>query len=128
MTGTVIATGPAVAPPSPEPGASAAPESPAPGPVEGTAVSIIDLTFAPEDLAVPLGATVDWTNDDPFEHTVTATDGTFDSGVIAATEAFTWTFDSPGTFEYFCAIHPSMVGTVTVGEPNGAAAATGAPP
>ena len=102
-------------------------QSTPPQSVEGTAVSIADIAFAPEQLAVPLGATVDWTNDDPFEHTVTATDGTFDSGVIAEAETFAWTFDTPGLFEYFCAIHPSMVGTVTVGDVSPAASATGPP-
>lgn len=79
-----------------------------------TAVSIVDVAFKPADIEVPVGTTVDWTNDDPFAHTVTANDGSFDSGTMEGGEVFSQTFEQPGTFEYFCVIHPSMTGTVTV--------------
>jgi plastocyanin len=62
-----------------------------------------------------------WTNNDGFAHTVTA--GTrdnpadlFDSGNVEAGETFEFTFDEPGTYEYFCSLHPGMDGTVTVEE------------
>jgi plastocyanin len=79
-----------------------------------TEVSVVDVTFQPADIEVPVGSTVDWTNEDPFAHTVTARDGVFDSGTMDAGGIFSQTFSEPGTFEYFCVIHPSMTGTVTV--------------
>jgi plastocyanin len=79
-----------------------------------TEVSVVDVAFQPADIEVPVGTTVDWTNEDPFAHTVTARDGTFDSGTMDAGQTFSRTFAEPGTIEYFCEIHPSMTGTVTV--------------
>jgi plastocyanin len=79
-----------------------------------TEVSIVDVAFAPVDIEVPVGTTVDWTNEDPFAHTVTARDGAFDSGTMDGGGTFSQAFEEPGTFDYFCAIHPSMTGTVTV--------------
>ena len=79
-----------------------------------TDVSVVDVAFAPADIEVPVGTTVDWTNGDPFAHTVTARDGAFDSGTLDGGQTFSQTFGEPGTYDYFCAIHPSMTGTVTV--------------
>ena len=81
-----------------------------------TAVAVVDVAFEPEDMRIPVGTTVDWTNEDPFAHTVTANDGAFDSGTIDAGQTFSQLFDEPGTFDYFCDIHPSMTGRVTVSE------------
>jgi plastocyanin len=79
-----------------------------------TEVSVVDVAFAPADIEVPVGTTVDWTNEDPFAHTVTARDGAFDSGTMDGGAVFSQTFSEPGTYHYFCAIHPSMTGTITV--------------
>jgi plastocyanin len=79
-----------------------------------TEVSIVDVAFQPTDIQVPVGSTVDWVNDDPFAHTVTAREGDFDSGTMDAGAVYSETFDQAGSFDYFCAIHPSMTGTVTV--------------
>lgn len=79
-----------------------------------TEVAVIDVSFEPANIEVPVGTTVEWTNDDPFDHTVTAQDGAFDSGTLSAGGTFSHRFDSPGEYEYLCAIHPSMTGTVTV--------------
>ena len=66
-------------------------------------------------LMVALGTTVTWTNDDPgMPHTVTAVDGSFDSGVMQTGATFSYTFDKPGDFEYFCTLHPWMRAKVTV--------------
>jgi plastocyanin len=54
------------------------------------------------------------TNTDAASHTWTAVDGSFDSGTLAEGDSFEFVFDGPGTFEYFCNIHPSMTGSVTV--------------
>ena len=78
-------------------------------------VTLIDESFQPRSLEVAVGATVTWENiDGDDDHTVTADDGTFNSGVMPAGTAFDHTFEAPGTFPYFCAIHPEMVGTITV--------------
>ena len=66
-------------------------------------------------LMVPLGATVTWTNDDPgMVHTVTAADGSFDSGMLATGQSFSYTFDKPGDFDYACTPHPWMKARVSV--------------
>jgi plastocyanin len=106
MTGTVVVVEPAAA--------GADTEAVAADAAVAAEVAAVDLAFEPADIEVAVGTTVDWTNDDPFDHTITARDGAFDSGVMAAGDTFSQTFDSPGTYEYFCAIHPSMTGTVTV--------------
>ena len=109
MTGTVVVREPALAG---EPGDAAGSTTDAVAVV--TDVSVVDVAFKPADIEVPAGSTVDWTNEDPFAHTVTARDGAFDSGNLDAGGTFSQTFPEPGTFEYFCAVHPSMTGTVTV--------------
>jgi nitrite reductase (NO-forming) len=71
--------------------------------------------YDPLELMVPLGATVTWTNDDPgMPHTVTAKDGSFDSGIFQSGQSWSHTFDKPGDFEYFCTLHPWMRGMVMV--------------
>ena len=77
-------------------------------------VAIADFAFAPETTEVEAGTTVRWSNEDPAEHTVTATDADFESNNLAQGESFSFTFDQPGTYVYRCAIHPEMEGTVTV--------------
>ena len=64
---------------------------------------------------VALGATVTWTNRDPgMVHTVTAVDGSFDSGFMNEGDTFSFTFNTPGEFEYFCGPHPWMRAKVQV--------------
>jgi plastocyanin len=116
MVGSVSVSGPGAEPVE-------EPAPPEPVAVAASEVSILDLAFQPERLEVAVGTTVAWSNDDPFPHTVTATDGTFDSGSMAGGETFARTFDTPGTYAYFCALHPSMQGSVTVADP----AAAGSP-
>ena len=77
-------------------------------------VAIADFAFAPEVTEVEAGTEVTWTNDDPAEHTVTATDEDFESNNLAEGESFSFTFDQPGTFAYRCVIHPEMEGAVNV--------------
>ena len=65
--------------------------------------------YSPNVLMVPLGATVTWTNNDPgMVHSVTAVDGSFDSGMLSEGQSFSFTFDQPGDFDYFCTPHPWM--------------------
>lgn len=77
-------------------------------------------TEAPADysanvLMIEMGTTVTWTNDDPsVVHSVTAVDGSFDSGLLATGESFSYTFDQPGDFEYYCLPHPWMRARISV--------------
>jgi plastocyanin len=65
-------------------------------------------------LTVKAGTTVTWTNEDDQFHTVTAVDDSFDSGFLGEGESFSYTFDTPGEFEYFCIPHPWMRAKVVV--------------
>jgi plastocyanin len=82
----------------------------------GFAVQVVDFSFEPATLTVPLGATVTWTNAGNRRHTVTADDGSFDSGRLDPGEQFSQTFDQPGTFTYHCGFHPEMTGAIVVTE------------
>jgi plastocyanin len=70
--------------------------------------------FDPPDAAIEPGSTITWTNNGAVPHTVTADDGSFDSGVLNPGDSYTVAFDGQGTITYFCAIHPEMRGSVTV--------------
>jgi plastocyanin len=80
----------------------------------GGAVTIASFSFGPDAVSVPAGATVTWTNHDPFEHSVVAQDGTFQSQDLSPGQSFAHAFTAPGTYQYVCGIHPTMHGTVTV--------------
>jgi len=80
----------------------------------GDAVTIQNFAFGPASISVAAGSTVTWTNSDSTAHTVTADDGSFDSGSLAAGATFSQTFDTAGTFAYHCKIHPNMKATVEV--------------
>lgn len=77
-------------------------------------VSITDFQFTPASVTVSVGGSVSWSNNSPTPHTVTSSNGAFDSGIMNAGQAFSFTFTSPGTFAYTCTIHPQMTGTVVV--------------
>jgi plastocyanin len=77
-------------------------------------VSIENFSFSPASISVSAGDTVVWTNNDSVAHTVTSTDGAFDTGDIAPGASASVTFDNAGTFAYICSIHPSMTGSVDV--------------
>jgi plastocyanin len=106
---------------SPAPGETMAPMSMAPASASpegsaaaGQAVTIQDFKFSPDAITVPVGATVTWTNADSTQHTVTADDGSFDSGPLDSGATFSQTFATAGTFTYHCNIHSNMTATVTV--------------
>jgi plastocyanin len=88
-----------------------------PAPAEGQ-IEIADFAFAPTPIEVSVGTSVTWTNLDPTPHTVSASDGSFDSGTLGSDARFETTFERAGTFAYFCQIHPTMRGSVRVGEPG----------
>ena len=87
---------------------------PASAPVAGTQATIDNFTFTPGVLAVKAGTAVTWTNHDDVPHTVTAQDHAFSSAGLDTDNTFTHTFDAPGTYVYYCTIHPKMTGTVIV--------------
>ncbi|MDZ8055675.1 MAG: cupredoxin family copper-binding protein [Aulosira sp. ZfuVER01] len=82
-------------------------------------VKIYNFKFEPTTLKINVGETVKFANSDEEPHTVTATDGSFDSKALDTEEAWTHTFTKPGAFPYICAIHPFMKGTVTVTSAGG---------
>ena len=90
-----------------------APEEPTPG----TTVAIQKFAYVPPNLSVTSGTTVTWTNEDPDQHTVSADDGAFDSSAFGQGQTFQFTAGAPGTYTYFCRIHPFMKGTLTVTAP-----------
>jgi putative cell wall-binding protein len=81
-------------------------------------VDIVDFLFLPEHVQIPVGATVTWDNKDPGPHTATDVDGEW-SVALQAFESGSHTFSEEGSFDYFCKLHPEMVGTVQVGEADG---------
>ena len=79
-----------------------------------------NTTFQPGEITVAVGTTVRWTNEDGVQHTVTSgtrgnPSGMFDETVPGG-GSFTFTFEEPGTYDYFCSIHPGMSGAVIVEE------------
>jgi plastocyanin len=77
-------------------------------------ISTAGRAFNPATLEIAVGDTVTWINDDDTEHTATAFDGAFDSGELAEGASFSFTFDTPGQFEYRCLFHSEMQGTIVV--------------
>ncbi len=74
-----------------------------------------DSCYIPTSITIRAGDGVTWTNDDAIVHTVTEYDGDlFDSGIMQPEDVFEFTFDRPGTYDYFCLLHPHMVGQVMV--------------
>ena len=77
-------------------------------------VTISDYGFTTADITVQQGDEVTWVNDGPSSHSATADDGSFDTGVFAAGESRSVTFEDVGTFAYICTPHPQIEGTVVV--------------
>jgi plastocyanin len=81
-----------------------------------TVVKIDNFSFGPVALTVPVGTTVTWTNRDDIPHNAVSTDDPkiFKSKVLDTDEKFSFTFSKPGTYSYFCSIHPKMTGKIVV--------------
>lgn len=78
-------------------------------------VAIHDFAFEPKSITVPAGTTVVWTNKDEEPHTVTSAGTGFTSSKALDTDdTYKATFSTPGTYTYYCSIHPHMVGTIIV--------------
>ena len=75
-------------------------------------VIIDNFSFAPAMTNVAVGSTVTWTNHDDVPHTVVSTERAFKSPVLDTDGQFSHTFDAPGTYKYFCSLHPRMSGQI----------------
>jgi plastocyanin len=80
-------------------------------------IAIDNFSFSPARASVPVGTTVTWTNRDDIPHNVVSTDQRFRSPVLDTDGRFTRRFDTPGSYEYFCSLHPRMTGRVVVEDP-----------
>ena len=78
-------------------------------------VLLDNFSFAPAVASVPVGTTITWTNRDDVPHNVVSTEQIFKSPVLDTDEQFAHRFDTAGTYQYFCSIHPKMTGRVVVG-------------
>jgi plastocyanin len=88
----------------------AAGEAAAPG-----AITIDNFTFNPQSLTVKVGTTITWTNKDDIPHGIASTNNAFKkSKALDTDDSFSFTFAAPGTFQYFCYLHPHMTGTIVV--------------
>jgi len=77
-------------------------------------VKIDNFVFSPNPLTVAVGSTIRWTNQDDIPHNVVSDDKSFKSKALDTDETFTYTFTKPGTYTYFCSIHPKMTGQIVV--------------
>ena len=79
-----------------------------------TTVKIDNFSFTPTTVEVARGSTVTWVNKDDIPHVVASTDNKFKSRAIDTDGTFSFTFAEPGTYEYFCSVHPKMTGKIVV--------------
>jgi len=89
-------------------GATTAEERPA------TEIKIDNFSFSPNTVTVPVGSTVRWTNRDDVPHNVVNEDKSVKSKTMDTDENFSYTFTKPGTYTYYCSIHPRMTGKIVV--------------
>jgi plastocyanin len=88
-----------------------------------TEVDIDQFAFAPQSITVKAGTTVTWTNEDDVPHTVASSSKFFKSKALDTKDKFSFTFTTPGTYEYFCSLHPHMTGAIVVEAATGSSAA-----
>jgi plastocyanin len=75
-------------------------------------VTIDNFTFSPKETTVAVGTTVKWVNHDDIPHTVVEKKTTFRSKALDTDDSYSFTFASAGSFDYFCGLHPHMVGKI----------------
>jgi plastocyanin len=80
----------------------------------GNTVQVQNFAFSPKTLTVPVGTKVTWKFDDSTAHTVKASNGAFTSTAFADGQTYSFTFNTAGTYNYICSIHPFMTGSVVV--------------
>jgi plastocyanin len=93
-------------------------------------VKIDNFTFAPARITAKAGMTITWINEDDIPHTVASATKAFKSKALDTDDQFAFTFTTPGTYEYFCSLHPHMTGTIVIEADTGGEIppATGATP
>ncbi len=79
-------------------------------------VDIDGFAFMTPDLKIAAGTKVNWVNKDEEPHTVVSVgaEHLFKSPALDTGDSFSYVFDKPGTYQYFCSVHPHMTGTITV--------------
>jgi amicyanin len=88
-----------------------------------TEVDIDQFTFLPQRITVKAGTTVTWINEDDVPHTIVSSSKVFKSKALDTADKFSFTFTTPGTYDYFCSVHPHMTGAVVVEAASGSNAA-----
>lgn len=83
-------------------------------PMLGIDISIQNFAYSQPTFTVKKGTSVTWQNEDTVAHTVTADDGSFDSGLLEKGKSFSHTFNTVGTFDYHCTPHPQMTAKIVV--------------
>jgi plastocyanin len=86
-------------------------------------VDIDQFTFYPQRITVKAGTTVTWVNEDDVPHTVASSSKLFKSKALDTKDKFSFTFTTPGTYEYFRSLHPHMTGAIVVEAATGSSAA-----
>jgi plastocyanin len=86
----------------------------APAQAEDAVVKIDNFTFNPPMLKVKAGTTVNWKNEDDIPHTVASVTKAFKSKALDTDDSYSFTFTTPGVYEYFCSLHPHMTATIVV--------------
>jgi plastocyanin len=86
-------------------------------------VAIDNFTFNPQSLTIKAGTTVTWTNKDDIPHAIATTGKSFRSKTLDTDDAYSFTFTTPGIYQYFCSLHPHMTGTIVVETATGSNAA-----
>ena len=92
-------------------------------PATDAEVDIDQFTFTPQHVTVKTGTTVTWINDDDVPHTVASNTKFFKSKALDTKDKFSFTFTTPGTYEYFCSLHPHMTGAIVVEAETGSSTA-----
>ena len=92
-------------------------------PATDAEVDIDQFTFLPQRITVKAGTTVTWINEDDVPHTVASSGKLFKSKALDTADKFSFTFTTPGTYDYFCSVHPHMTGAVVVEAASGSNAA-----
>ena len=77
-------------------------------------LNIQNFAYQSANIQVRVGTAATWTNQDNVPHSVTFKHGMKDSGLLSQRQSFSYTFNTPGTYQYYCTVHPYMVATVTV--------------
>ena len=83
-------------------------------PTQSTEIKVDNFTFSPETAMIPVNGTVTWINKDDVPHVIASADGTFRSKGLDTDDHYSYQFTKPGTYSYYCSIHPKMTGKIVV--------------